>query len=156
MYTLGIETSCDETSCAILKNRKVSSNITISSLKEHKKYGGVVPEIATRAHLKCIDKVLAAAIKQYGRRVEGPLSSDTLFIPSRIKQFDCIICAYHDQAMIPFKLLAFNDGVNLTIGLPIVRTSPAHGTAFDLMSAGKTPQTDSMIAAIKLARKLKV
>lgn len=64
MYTLGIETSCDETSCAVLKNYRVLSNITISSLKEHKPYGGVVPEIATRAHLKNIDKVLAAALEK--------------------------------------------------------------------------------------------
>jgi len=66
MYTLGIETSCDETSCAILKDQRVLSNITISSLKEHKKYGGVVPEIATRAHLKSIDKVLDAALDKAG------------------------------------------------------------------------------------------
>ena len=66
MYTLGIETSCDETSCAILKGRRVLSNTTISSLKEHKRYGGVVPEIATRAHLKNIDKVLAATLSQAG------------------------------------------------------------------------------------------
>ena len=66
MYTLGIETSCDETSCAILKNYRVLSNVTLSSLREHKKYGGVVPEIATRAHLKNIDKVLAAARAKAG------------------------------------------------------------------------------------------
>jgi len=66
MYTLGIETSCDETSCAILKDYKVLSNITISSMKEHKKYGGVVPEIATRAHLKNIDKVLSGALTTSG------------------------------------------------------------------------------------------
>lgn len=66
MYTLGIETSCDETSCAILKNYKVLSNVTLSSLREHKKYGGVVPEIAVRAHLKNIDKVLIAAQKDSG------------------------------------------------------------------------------------------
>jgi N6-L-threonylcarbamoyladenine synthase len=64
MYTLGIETSCDETSCAVLKNYQVLSNITISSLREHKVYGGVVPEIATRAHLKNIDKVLNAALSK--------------------------------------------------------------------------------------------
>ena len=64
MYTLGIETSCDETSCAILKNYEVLSNVTISSLKEHKKYGGVIPEIATRAHLENIDKVLSVACRQ--------------------------------------------------------------------------------------------
>ncbi|MCK9613885.1 MAG: tRNA (adenosine(37)-N6)-threonylcarbamoyltransferase complex transferase subunit TsaD [Candidatus Omnitrophica bacterium] len=66
MYTLGIETSCDETSCAILKDYKVLSNVTISSLKEHRKYGGVVPEIATRAHLKSIDKVLLGALATAG------------------------------------------------------------------------------------------
>ena len=70
MYTLGIETSCDETSCAILKDYQVLSNVTLSSLKEHKKYGGVVPEIATRAHLKNIDKVLAAASKEAGISLE--------------------------------------------------------------------------------------
>ena len=64
MYTLGIETSCDETSCAVLKNYHVLSNVTISSLREHKKYGGVIPEIATRAHLKNIDKVLTQALDE--------------------------------------------------------------------------------------------
>ena len=63
MYTLGIETSCDETSCAVAKNGKIVSNITISSLKEHKKYGGVIPEIATRAHLKNINRVFELALK---------------------------------------------------------------------------------------------
>jgi len=63
MYTLGIETSCDETSCAVLKGYNVLSNVTISSLKEHAKYGGVVPEIATRAHLKNIDKVFTEALR---------------------------------------------------------------------------------------------
>ncbi|UCD14803.1 MAG: tRNA (adenosine(37)-N6)-threonylcarbamoyltransferase complex transferase subunit TsaD [Candidatus Omnitrophota bacterium] len=64
MYVLGIETSCDETSCAILRNYRVVSNITISSLREHKKYGGVIPEIATRAHLKNIDRVLNVALRE--------------------------------------------------------------------------------------------
>lgn len=64
MYTLGIESSCDETSCAILKDFKVLSNITLSSLREHSKYGGVIPEIATRAHLKNIDKVLNLCLEQ--------------------------------------------------------------------------------------------
>jgi len=64
MYTLGIETSCDETSCAVLKNNRVLSNVTVSSLKEHKAYGGVVPEIATRAHLKAIDLVFRLSLKK--------------------------------------------------------------------------------------------
>jgi len=66
MYTLGIETSCDETSCAIVKGRRILANVTLSSLKEHVKYGGVVPEIATRAHLTAIDKVFAAGLKRAG------------------------------------------------------------------------------------------
>jgi N6-L-threonylcarbamoyladenine synthase len=66
MYTLGIETSCDETSCAVVKGFKVLANATVSSLKEHVKYGGVVPEIAHRAHLENIDKVLLASLKESG------------------------------------------------------------------------------------------
>jgi len=66
MYTLGIESSCDETSCAVLSGYRVLSNATISSLSEHKKYGGVVPEIATRAHLKNINKVLEGALEEAG------------------------------------------------------------------------------------------
>lgn len=66
MYVLGIETSCDETSCAVVCGRRVLSNVTVSSLKYHKKYGGVVPEIATRNHLKFIDKVFTLALKKAG------------------------------------------------------------------------------------------
>jgi len=66
MYVLGIETSCDETSCAVVKGRRVVSNVVVSSLKYHKKYGGIVPEIATRNHLKFIDKVLMLALKKAG------------------------------------------------------------------------------------------
>jgi len=66
MYTLGIETSCDETSCAILKNHRILSNVTVSSLRQHKKYGGIVPEIATRAHLKNINAVFTTALRQAG------------------------------------------------------------------------------------------
>src|SRR3989338_4736416 len=66
MYTLGIETSCDETSCAVLKGYKVLANVTLSSLREHKKYGGVIPEIATRAHLNNIDKVTRLALEDAG------------------------------------------------------------------------------------------
>ena len=64
MYVLGFESSCDETSCAVVKNNQVLSNVTISSLKQHAPYGGVVPEVATRAHLKNIDKVLNSALEQ--------------------------------------------------------------------------------------------
>ena len=64
MYTLGIETSCDETSCAVVKGREVMSNVTLSSIREHRPYGGVVPEIATRAHLRSIDLVASRALER--------------------------------------------------------------------------------------------
>ena len=84
---------------------------------------------------------------------EGPLAADTLFTPAHIKKYDCVLAMYHDQGLTPIKTLYFRQCVNLTIGLPFIRTSPAHGTAFDI--AGKN-QADpgSMIAAIKLAAKL--
>ena len=64
MYVLGIETSCDETSCAVLRNRKILSNITVSSLRFHKKYGGIIPEAAARNHIKVIGRVLKIALDE--------------------------------------------------------------------------------------------
>lgn len=100
------------------------------------------------------EKVIVEAIKPFKNNVFGPLASDTAFIPVNLKKYDCFICIYHDQGMVPFKLLAFKDGVNFTAGLPIVRTSPAHGTAFDLMRNHIMPDCTSMHAAIQLAFKL--
>jgi 4-hydroxythreonine-4-phosphate dehydrogenase len=83
----------------------------------------------------------------------GPLSPDTLFHRAVAGEFDGILCMYHDQGLIPLKLHAFDQGVNVTLGLPHVRTSPDHGTAFDLAGAGRA-RPDSMIAAINLAAEL--
>jgi 4-hydroxythreonine-4-phosphate dehydrogenase len=83
----------------------------------------------------------------------GPLSPDTVFNRAVAGEFDGVLCMYHDQGLIPLKLHAFDEGVNVTLGLPFPRTSPDHGTAFDL--AGKNlARPDSMIAAIQLAAKL--
>ncbi len=80
--------------------------------------------------------------------------ADTLFYrAAREKAFDAVICAYHDQGLIPFKLLAFHTGVNLTLGLPILRTSPDHGTALELAGRG-VARHDSMLAAVRLACRL--
>jgi 4-hydroxythreonine-4-phosphate dehydrogenase len=91
--------------------------------------------------------ILAA---EAGIRVCGPFPADTLFVKALAGEFDCVVAMYHDQGLIPIKLLAWREAVNLTLGLPIIRTSPDHGTAFDI--AGKN-QADpsSMIAAINLA-----
>ncbi len=91
-----------------------------------------------------------AALKARGFAVTGPLPADTLFHAEARKQYDAALCMYHDQALIPIKTLSFWDGVNVTLGLPIVRTSPDHGTAFDIAGTGKA-DARSMIAAVKMA-----
>ncbi len=68
----------------------------------------------------------------------GPLPGDTLFFPKHWRQYDAVLAMYHDQALIPIKTVAFDAGVNVTLGLPIVRTSPDHGTAFDLAGTGRS------------------
>ncbi len=91
-----------------------------------------------------------AALKARGFAVTGPLSADTLFHEEARKTYDAALCMYHDQALIPIKTLSFWDGVNVTLGLPIVRTSPDHGTAFNIAGTGKA-DARSMIAAVKMA-----
>ncbi len=83
--------------------------------------------------------------------VEGPFPSDTLFL--RRGEYDCILSMYHDQGLIPFKLLSFGKGVNLTLGLPFIRTSPDHGTAYEIAGKG-TADASSMAEAIRLACEL--
>jgi len=91
-----------------------------------------------------------AALAARGFHVRGPLSADTLFHEEARKTYDAALCMYHDQALIPIKSLSFWDGVNVTLGLPIVRTSPDHGTALDIAGTGKA-DARSMIAAIQMA-----
>ncbi|HQL43879.1 MAG TPA: 4-hydroxythreonine-4-phosphate dehydrogenase PdxA [Spirochaetota bacterium] len=94
-------------------------------------------------------KVVKDAVNN-GILIEGPFSADTLFMPQRWQTYDCVIAFYHDQGLIPFKMVAFDEGVNITAGLSIVRTSVDHGTAFDI--AGKNcAQFNSMKRAIELA-----
>jgi 4-hydroxythreonine-4-phosphate dehydrogenase len=94
-----------------------------------------------------------ARLKAAGARVVGPLPADTMFHEEARAQYDAALCMYHDQALIPIKALAFWEGVNVTLGLPIVRTSPDHGTALDVAGKGKADPR-SMIAAIRLAAQM--
>lgn len=88
-----------------------------------------------------------------GWKVEGPLSADTVFAMARKGKYDAVVAMYHDQGLIPVKTLAFDEGVNMTLGLPIVRTSPDHGTAFDI--AGKHQANEgAMLAALQLAHEV--
>jgi 4-hydroxythreonine-4-phosphate dehydrogenase len=97
--------------------------------------------------------VIAPAVAQLqgvGHDVSGPLSADTMFHEEARKTYDAALCMYHDQALIPIKTLAFWTGVNVTLGLPIVRTSPDHGTALGIAGKGIANEA-SMIAAIRMA-----
>jgi 4-hydroxythreonine-4-phosphate dehydrogenase len=94
-----------------------------------------------------------ATLRSEGIDVRGPLPADTMFHAAARKSYDCAICMYHDQALIPIKTIAFDDGVNVTLGLPFIRTSPDHGTAFDIAGTGKANPA-SLIAALRLAARM--
>ena len=98
-------------------------------------------------------EILAPAIETLrgeGHHVTGPMAPDTMFHAEARARYDAALCLYHDQGLIPVKTLNFHGGVNATLGLPIVRTSPDHGTAFDIAGKGLA-RADSLIAAIRLA-----
>jgi 4-hydroxythreonine-4-phosphate dehydrogenase len=88
-----------------------------------------------------------------GIAIRGPLPADTMFHDAARKTYDCAICMYHDQALIPIKTVAFDDAVNVTLGLPFIRTSPDHGTAFDIAGTGRA-NPSSLIAALRLAARM--
>lgn len=98
-----------------------------------------------------IEPAVRAACRK-GMDVRGPFSADLLFHAAYHGKYDGVIAMYHDQALTAFKLVAFHDGVNVTLGLPYIRTSPDHGTAFDIAYQGKA-DTSSMLAALRLAKK---
>ncbi len=93
------------------------------------------------------------ALRAQGLDIFGPLSADTMFHPAARSRYDAALCMYHDQALIPIKTLDFSGGVNVTLGLPFIRTSPDHGTAFDIAGTGAADAT-SMIAALRMAAKM--
>lgn len=103
-------------------------------------------------------RLIAPAIPQLtlanpGVSFTGPFSPDTVFWRASHGEFDAVLCMYHDQGLIPLKLLGFHDGVNVTLGLPFVRTSPDHGTAYEIAGTGKA-RPDSFLSAIRLAADL--
>ena len=91
-----------------------------------------------------------AAAQQEGIHAVGPLSADTLFHFAQKGEYDGVVAMYHDQGLIPLKMLHFDDGVNITLGLPIVRTSVDHGTAYNLAGTGQASE-QSLLAAIRMA-----
>lgn len=122
--------------------------IAVSGLNPHAGEGGAL------GHED--DAVIRPAIellKAEGMTIHGPFPADTMFHRQALTSYDVAICMYHDQALIPAKTLAFDETVNVTLGLPFIRTSPDHGTAFDIAGRG-IARPDSLIAAIKLAAQL--
>jgi 4-hydroxythreonine-4-phosphate dehydrogenase len=122
--------------------------IGIAGLNPHAGEGGTIG-------MEELD-VIAPAVAQLqfeNIEAEGPVSADTLFHLPHWRRYDAVLAMYHDQALIPIKTVAFDEAVNVTLGLPVVRTSPDHGTAFDLAGTGKG-SISSMLAAIRLADRL--
>jgi 4-hydroxythreonine-4-phosphate dehydrogenase len=118
---------------------------------------GLNPHAGEGGHLGREEiEIIAPAIARAGAQglvLEGPLPADTVFVPAQAQRFDAIVAMYHDQGLAPFKYAAFGRGVNVTLGLPFVRTSVDHGTALDLAGTGKADES-SLIEAIRLAAEL--
>lgn len=119
--------------------------IAVAGLNPHAGEGGSIG----LEDVEVIGPAIADAQAE-GIAAVGPLPGDTLFYPPHWRQYDAVLAMYHDQALIPIKTVAFDAGVNVTLGLPIVRTSPDHGTAFDLAGTGKASPS-SFAAAIAMA-----
>jgi len=127
-----------------------SPKIAVAGLNPHAGESGVIGKEESRSIIPAIK-----AVKREGGNVSGPYPPDVVFHKAYNGEFDLVVCMYHDQGLIPFKMLAFDTGVNMTVGLPIIRTSPDHGTAFDIAWQNRAEPT-SMIEAIKLATKMKI
>lgn len=120
-------------------------SIAVCGLNPHAGEAGLLG----KEEIRVIGPAIALAA-QRGYGSEGPKVPDAVFHEAYQGKWDAVICMYHDQGLIPFKMIHFENGVNLTLGLPLVRTSPDHGTAFDIAGKGKADST-SMEAAINLA-----
>ena len=133
-----------------LRNGANIPRIAVAGLNPHAGEEGILGSEETRVIAPAVLEL--AASEPRGQWI-GPLSPDTLFHRAVAGEFDAVLCMYHDQGLIPLKLHAFDQGVNVTLGLPHIRTSPDHGTAFDIAGQGRA-RPDSMIAAINLAAEL--
>jgi 4-hydroxythreonine-4-phosphate dehydrogenase len=130
----------------------IQVRIAVCGLNPHAGESGKIG----REEIEIIAPAVAALKSETGKlkaEISGPHSPDTVFHRAIEGEFDAVLCMYHDQGLIPLKLLAFHNGVNTTLGLPFPRTSPDHGTAFEIAGKG-IAKPDSMIAAINLAVEL--
>jgi 4-hydroxythreonine-4-phosphate dehydrogenase len=124
------------------------ARVAVCGLNPHAGEGG---NMGTEEQTTIAPAVLAARSRQI--EVVGPLSADALFYHAYKGDYDAVVAMYHDQGLAPLKMVCFENGVNWTLGLPFIRTSPDHGTAYDIAGQGKASPS-SMIAAIRLAKQL--
>ncbi|MCL4457755.1 MAG: 4-hydroxythreonine-4-phosphate dehydrogenase PdxA [Nitrospirae bacterium] len=124
--------------------------IAVSGLNPHAGESGIFGDEEIREIIPAVDEAQSMGIS-----VSGPYPADALFHKAYNGEFDIIVCMYHDQGLAPFKMIAFEKGVNMTVGLPIIRTSPDHGTAYDIAWKG-IANPSSIIEAIKLAARVKI
>jgi 4-hydroxythreonine-4-phosphate dehydrogenase len=122
--------------------------LAIAGLNPHAGEGGSLGHEDQTVVAPAVD-----ALRAEGIDARGPLPADTMFHAAARRTYDCAVCMYHDQALIPIKTLAFDEGVNVTLGLPFIRTSPDHGTAFDIAGTGRA-NPSSLIAALRLAARM--
>ncbi|RUX91130.1 4-hydroxythreonine-4-phosphate dehydrogenase PdxA, partial [Mesorhizobium sp. M2A.F.Ca.ET.040.01.1.1] len=122
--------------------------LAIAGLNPHAGEGGAMGQEDAAIVAPAVE-----TLKAEGIDAVGPLPADTMFHPRARATYDAALCMYHDQALIPAKTLAFDEAVNVTLGLPFIRTSPDHGTAFDIAGRG-IARAESLIAALRLARRL--
>ena len=121
------------------------AHVAVAGLNPHASDGGRFGDEEKRIIHPAIERA-----RDEGIECDGPHPPDTLFVPTVRQRYDAVLAMYHDQGLIPLKMLAFGRAVNLTLGLPIVRTSVDHGTAYDIAGKG-VASTDSLVEAIKLA-----
>lgn len=126
-----------------------SPRIAVAGLNPHAGESGLFGIEERESITPAIEKA-----RNSGMDVSGPYPPDVVFYKACKGDFDIIVCMYHDQGLIPFKMLAFETGVNVTVGLPVIRTSPDHGTGFDIAWKNRA-NPSSMIEAIKLAARMK-
>jgi 4-hydroxythreonine-4-phosphate dehydrogenase len=122
--------------------------LAVAALNPHAGEGGLFGDEETRVIAPAVRALAAAKLAVF-----GPFPSDTLFAAAAAGDYDAVLCMYHDQALIPLKLLEFGRAVNVSMGLPFIRTSPDHGTAYELAGTGRA-RADSMIEAILLAAEM--
>lgn len=122
--------------------------VAIAGLDPHCGDDGAIGDFDRRVTARAVERA-----RKSGIRIEGPFAADTLFLPGRWEKYSVVVAQYHDQGLIPFKMLAFDTGVNVTLGLSMVRTSVDHGTAYDIAGRGLAQHT-SLVAAFALAARL--